>query len=150
MSEFSMDLSTSSIATPGTLVVRNNGTVVHNLSIAGTDIRSDDLQAGQSQELDISSLEPGTYQVNCIIPGHTEAGMTASLTIGGSADASAGDTASAAGHGDHAVTPEEGAAQDQAMIESVMAFPAETEGLGNQPLAPDVLPDGTKRFELTA
>ncbi|MBA3287928.1 MAG: multicopper oxidase domain-containing protein [Acidimicrobiia bacterium] len=36
------------------------------------------------------------------------------------------------------------------MIESVMAFPAETEGLGNQPLAPDVLPDGTKRFELTA
>ena len=40
--------------------------------------------------------------------------------------------------------------QDQAMIESIMAFPAETEGLGNQPLEPTVLPDGTKHFELTA
>ena len=36
------------------------------------------------------------------------------------------------------------------MIESIMAFPAETEGLGNQPLAAEVLPDGTKRYELTA
>ena len=36
------------------------------------------------------------------------------------------------------------------MIESIMAFPAETEGLGNQPLEPEVLPDGTLRFELTA
>ena len=36
------------------------------------------------------------------------------------------------------------------MIESIMAFPAETEGRGNQPLTPEVLADGTKRFELTA
>ena len=36
------------------------------------------------------------------------------------------------------------------MMDSILAFPAETEGRGNQPLEPEVLADGTKRFELTA
>ena len=49
-----------------------------------------------------------------------------------------------------AMTPEEGLAMDQAMMESILAFPAETEGLGNQPLEPTIMPDGAKRFELTA
>jgi len=146
MTEFSVDLSTADIETPGTLLVRNNGTVVHNLTIVGTDVRSSDLQAGESEELDISALAPGTYTVNCIIPGHTEAGMTASLTVGGGADGAA----AVDGHDGHTPTPAEGAAQDQVMIESVLAFPAETEGRGNQTLEPEVLPDGTKRFELTA
>ena len=48
------------------------------------------------------------------------------------------------------MTPEQGAIQDAAMIESVMAFPAATEGHGNAVLEPEVLPDGTKHFELTA
>ena len=39
---------------------------------------------------------------------------------------------------------------DQAMMESILAFPAETAGLGNQPLEPTILADGTKHFELTA
>ena len=39
---------------------------------------------------------------------------------------------------------------DQMMIDSMAAFPAETEGVGNQLLDTDVLPDGTKHFELTA
>ena len=38
---------------------------------------------------------------------------------------------------------------DQAMMESIMAFPAATAGLGNQPLEPTILADGTKHFELT-
>ena len=36
------------------------------------------------------------------------------------------------------------------MMESMLAFPAATAGLGNQPLEPDVLADGTLHFELTA
>ena len=36
------------------------------------------------------------------------------------------------------------------MMDSILAFPAETEGRGNQPLEPEILPDGTKHFELTA
>ena len=38
---------------------------------------------------------------------------------------------------------------DQAMMESILAFPAATAGLGNQPLEPTILADGTKHFELT-
>jgi FtsP/CotA-like multicopper oxidase with cupredoxin domain len=39
---------------------------------------------------------------------------------------------------------------DQTMVDSIMAFPVETEGRGNQPLEPQVLADGTKEFHLTA
>jgi FtsP/CotA-like multicopper oxidase with cupredoxin domain len=73
--------------------------------------------------------------------------MSTNFVVGGDAAAAGGST-DHSGHG--TPTAEEGAAQDMAMIESIMEFPAETEGRGNQPLAPEVLPDGTKRFELTA
>ncbi len=36
------------------------------------------------------------------------------------------------------------------MVDSILAFPVATEGKGNQPLEPEVLPDGTKEFHLTA
>lgn len=36
------------------------------------------------------------------------------------------------------------------MAESMLAFPAETDGIGNQLLELEILADGTKRFELTA
>jgi FtsP/CotA-like multicopper oxidase with cupredoxin domain len=39
---------------------------------------------------------------------------------------------------------------DAAMEKSIKAFPAKTQGVGAQDLAPTVLADGTKRFELTA
>jgi FtsP/CotA-like multicopper oxidase with cupredoxin domain len=152
LSEYSIDLSVTQVETPGVLTVQNNGTMVHNLSVRGTDLITADLAPGESAELDISELDPGTYEVHCTIPGHTEAGMTATLVVGGAGDASAGAAAGAEGtdHSDHTPTAAEGAEQDQQMIESIMAFPAETAGRGNQPLAPEVLPDGTKHFELTA
>jgi len=151
LSEFAIDLSASNVTAGGTITVRNNGTMIHNLAVRDTDLASADVAAGETTDLDVSGLEPGTYEVHCTIPGHTESGMTAQLTVGGDAAgaSTAGDPAGA-GHGDHTPTAAEGALQDQTMIESVMAFPAETAGLGNQPIAPDLLPDGTKRFELTA
>jgi len=39
---------------------------------------------------------------------------------------------------------------DAAMEKSIKAFPAKTQGVGGQDLAPKVLADGTKQFELTA
>jgi hypothetical protein len=39
---------------------------------------------------------------------------------------------------------------DRMMTESILAFPAETEGRGNQELEPTILDDGTKEFQLTA
>ncbi len=144
LSEFAIDLSSDQIAAGGDISVRNNGTMVHNLTVRDADLGSPDLEAGASASLDLSGLDAGTYELYCTIPGHEAAGMTAALTIGSGGDAAAGDDS------EHAMTPEEGAAQDRTMMESIMQFPAETEGRGNQPLSPQLLPDGTKRFELTA
>jgi FtsP/CotA-like multicopper oxidase with cupredoxin domain len=145
LSEFAIDLSADRVEGGGTLNVRNNGTMVHNLTVRDTDLASADLQPGGEDALDVATLDDGTYEVYCSIPGHAEAGMTADLLIG-----SAGGAATGHGHGSDVLSPEEGAARDRAMTESIMAFPAETAGRGNQPLAAVVLPDGTKRFELTA
>lgn len=110
---------------------------------------------GESATLDLSGLDPGDYEVFCDVPGHASSGMTAPLTIGTGAAGAAGATDDAASMDmtpeEHAVmTEEEGVIMDQAMVESVLAFPAETAGSGNQPLAPTLLADGTKHFDLTA
>jgi manganese oxidase len=152
LSEFAISLSTTEVATAGTLMIHNNGTMPHDLVVRDTDLAASQIAPGESAELDLSGLEPGTYEMYCTIPGHADSGMTASITIGGggaTAGGTDGTASTPSGH-DHTPTAAEGAAQDQAMMESMLAFPAETAGRGNQGLIPDVLPDGTKHFELTA
>ena len=116
----------------------NAGAQAHNLGVEGTDLITPDIAPGESATLDLSSLEAGTYTLYCDIPGHADSGMTTPLVIGAAAE---GEAAAAGGHEDHAaMTAEEAAALDQAMMDSILAFPAETEGRGNQPLEPEVLP----------
>ena len=59
-------------------------------------------------------------------------------------------SASAAAHDMAMGSGMSSAAMDTAMAASIAAFPAKTTGVGAQPLAPTVLPDGTKQFDLTA
>ncbi|NDU79320.1 multicopper oxidase domain-containing protein, partial [Actinomadura sp. DSM 109109] len=68
------------------------------------------------------------------------------------ADAAAGsDVADMAGMDHSEMSEEETAAMmDKLMVDSMLAYPAETEGVGNQLLDHRVMPDGTKQFELTA
>jgi hypothetical protein len=147
LSEFVLDLTPAQVDTAGLLTINNIGTMIHNVRVVGTDLKSEDIPAGGSGQLDLTGLAPGVYEVICEIPGHADSGMTTSLTVG----AGGGETAAAADHADHAaMTDEEAAAMDQAMLDSIGQFPAETEGTGNQALAPEILPDGTKHFELTA
>jgi manganese oxidase len=144
-------ISPTEIVSNGALAVTNDGAMPHDLAVVGTDVATPILQPGESASLDLSSLEAGTYTVICTVPGHEEAGMVATLVVGEGGVAE-GDLAGAGGHGDHGatMTAEQAAAMDQKMLESILAFPVETEGLGNQVLEPEVLADGTKRFELTA
>ncbi len=146
LSEFVIDGNFTVPAGEVSLNVTNEGTMEHNVVMRGTAARTANLGVGATEVLDLGVLEPGTYELYCDIAGHEDAGMVVDLVV----------TESAGGEGGEAAAPAEpeeeldAAAMDQRMIDSMLAFPADTEGLGNQPLDFELLPDGTKRFELTA
>ena len=145
LAEFSIDAAT--VATGGSLEVVNGGSVAHNLVIEDTDLRTADLQAGESETLGVGSLADGSYTMFCDIPGHRDAGMEATLTV--AAGAAGGGDQAAGGHGAHGDMDYE--AMTAAMIESMAKFPAETDGAGNAVLEPtEVKADGTKVFDLVA
>jgi FtsP/CotA-like multicopper oxidase with cupredoxin domain len=136
------------LATPGHIQLRvtNADAQLHNLSIAGQKTR--DLANGESQVLDLGVLGAGSYEMLCEIAGHAAGGMTGTLTIG--------DAPADASGADHATDHLEGFASWQemetAMTDRAMAFlDPEIKGeVGGQPMEPEILTDGTKRFELTA
>jgi FtsP/CotA-like multicopper oxidase with cupredoxin domain len=148
LTEFAITPSSLNVPAGGALHVTNDGTAAHNLSVLDTDLKTPDLAGGETAELDLSSLEPGSYEILCEIAGHAEGGMTGSLTVtegGGPVAAPTGDG------GDHAAHGEMDYDQMTAdMLDTMAAFPAETEGTGNQLLEPtEVKADGTKVFDLT-
>lgn len=105
--------------------------------------------------IDLGVLGAGSYEMNCEITGHAAAGMTGALTIGGtSASASGTDHAAneAAATADYLHGYASWEEMEAAMNERAMAFldPSIKGEVGGQKLAPEILPDGTKRFELTA
>ncbi|MBC8363645.1 MAG: multicopper oxidase domain-containing protein [Actinobacteria bacterium] len=121
----------------------NKGAIDHNVRFDGDTI-SPDIAAGGSATLDLGNLEPGTYELLCEIAGHKEAGMVTTLTV---VDDD-GTMAASDGHGhDDEI---DWAEMDRIMLESIRAFPAETEGVGNEALEPTVLADGTREFHITA
>ena len=49
--------------------------------MAGTDVSSPVVAAGESYALALDGLAPGTYTVVCTLPGHHLGGMEATLSI---------------------------------------------------------------------
>ncbi len=141
LTEFALGPDPVTVDVGGTLAVSNDGSQVHNLRVADTELITADLLGGESAALDVSALEPGEYEMFCEIAGHKDAGMVGSLVVG----AGGGDAGHSSSGGE--VDYE---ALDAAMTDSMLAFPAETEGSGNLAIEPEILDDGTKRFELTA
>jgi FtsP/CotA-like multicopper oxidase with cupredoxin domain len=127
---------------PTRFEVHNSGAVIHNLVLEGGP-STPDLSNGESAVLDVGELEPGVYTLFCSISGHREAGMETTISVELGAEASGG------AHEDHG-DEVDWDALDDAMTQSILAFPAETEGKGNQKLEPTILADGTKEFHLTA
>ena len=146
LSEFKLDPATVSVAVGGNLQLMNMGTTAHNVAIKDTDRASSMIEAGGTGSLDLAGLSAGTYTLYCQVPGHEQAGMKATLKIlnvsGGAAAAAGGSAATAA-----TMTVDQ---MDAAMAKSISAFPAKTAGLGGQILAPTILADGTKQFQLTS
>jgi manganese oxidase len=147
LTEFAVTPEMISAPVGGVLTVVNNGTTDHNLAITGTDIKTKMLNPGESANLDLGDLEAGSYDVLCEVSGHSGAGMAGMLHVGsGSADPGA--------EADRLRSTND--ASDATMKQPVDAYVAQlteganTKGVGNQPMEPKVLPDGTKEFTLTA
>jgi FtsP/CotA-like multicopper oxidase with cupredoxin domain len=159
LSEFAITPSSISVPTGGTVVVTNNGTTTHNFNIAGANLKTKDLAPGASQSLSLKGVKAGSYTVYCNIPGHQQAGMQGTLVVGGSGTAS-GAAAGMENMDFNSLTPQQLQAMndqmDQTMQRAVNVYTQQlksgpnTKGVGNQPLTPQVQPDGTKVFHLTA
>ena len=172
LTEFALAPAAVTVPKGGSIAVTNNGTVDHNVVVTDTPVKARDLKAGESQTLDLSALKPGKYEIFCSIPGHKDSGMTGTLIVsdgsGASADAAASDAtaakdANAAGHDISAMEGSDPEAKamnkrmEAAMTKGVTTFldyaQKYTDGeidAGNEKIEPQVLPDGTKRFSLTA
>lgn len=137
------------VASPGEVKIRvtNNGSMAHNFSIPALSAKTKDLNAGESETLNLGSLSDGTYDVLCEIAGHAGSGMVGTLTITSGAPSS-GSGEATADNGLHGYANWQ--EMDQAMDVRAKAYPAATQGgYGGQPLEPTILADGTKEFDIT-
>ncbi len=147
LSEFRIDGALVAPAGEVTLRITNAGSMSHNVAVTELDVVSQNVGPGGVTELALGELAPGAYELFCDIAGHRESGMVTTLTITGDGSELAAD--GHAGHGHGADTDWQ--AMDEAMMATMLAFPAETEGTGNPVLEPtEILADGTKVFDLTA
>ncbi len=93
--EFSPDAWEVPTGSTVTLTLENQGTIEHTFAViaeGGRVSSADELgdvapvaraEAGETTEAGFTApSEPGTFQVVCTIPGHLEAGMEATLTVG--------------------------------------------------------------------
>jgi plastocyanin len=63
------------------LSITNDGAVRHNLLVTRLG-KGIELAPGQTGTLELPSDAAGTYDVVCDLPGHREAGMVGTLTVG--------------------------------------------------------------------
>jgi len=82
--EFSITLDRTSFS-PGkySFAIQNQGKYPHNLKISGpgvTSAGSSVMTGGQSGSLTVT-LQKGTYQLWCGVPGHKDKGMVTTITV---------------------------------------------------------------------
>ena len=129
-----------------TIRVHNGDAAVHNFSVLGE--KTPDLQPGESFDLELGDVAAGDYEMECLIPGHKEAGMNGTLTVGSGGTADSGTMDMAGDHMNGYNSPEE---MQAAMDARALRFVEEPKGeFGGRMMEFETLPDGTKRFEVTA
>lgn len=148
LTEFAINPEPLAVGAGGTVQVANKGGIPHNLKVTGTEIGTDDINGGESSSFSVGDLSEGTYETWCDIAGHADSGMRGTLVVGAGGSELVDDVDLSAG--DHGVNGTDWETLDAAMTDSIMEFPAETAGKGNEPLEFTVAEDGAKVFELTA
>lgn len=135
------------VVPPGQVQLRvtNNGSIAHNFSVPALGKKTADLMGGESEILDLGTLDSGVLDALCEVAGHAASGMTATITVSNDATPS---TDHMAGHDMNGSATWQD--MDAAMELRAKAFPAQTMGdKGGQPLEPVLEADGTKVFNLT-
>lgn len=79
MTDFAFTPSDITVAAGGSIEFVNEAIQPHDFHVE--DLSTPFIDGGDSFVLDVSSLEPGTYDVWCDIPGHKDAGMQGTLNI---------------------------------------------------------------------
>lgn len=146
LKEFSMSPAMPTVP-PGDVTIRvtNNGTIVHNFDIPDRSLTTGNLQPGESKTITIKNATVGDLDFICTIPGHADSGMKGMVMVeeGASASGTDGNATETT-----VMTNEQ---MDKAMEERALRFVNEKKStFGGTPLAPKVLADGTKEFDLTA
>lgn len=153
MKDFAFEPATITIPTGGAILhLMNAGAAVHNLQVPDLGIKSPDVAAGATYDLEVGPQSSGTYKVICPQPGHEGAGMVGALVVSDTAtggEASGGETAGGSGEAsNHAgVSWHE---MDANMLARAQLYPAKTAGEGGQRMEPTILPDGTKEYVIEA
>ena len=79
--EFKITPASSALkAGPVTFQVKNLGKIPHDLAIKGTTEKTQLIPPGGSAALTVS-LNAGTYELYCTVPGHEAAGMKQNITV---------------------------------------------------------------------
>ncbi len=125
--------------------------MAHNLSVKELGKKTVDLQPGATAELNLGDVAAGHYTILCEIPGHADSGMTGMLMVGSASrlDGAGMDMARRTATPSRTVRQRpDGEGHDRGRQEVPRLRQEVRRGrlkTGNQPLAPKVLADGTKR-----
>lgn len=63
------------------ITLQNRGTVVHDWNVKDLNVNSPKVQPGQSATVRFTPNRTGTFRIECLEPGHAEAGMVGQLTV---------------------------------------------------------------------
>ena len=141
LSEFKVTLSPSSVPAGNVILnIHNAGAAEHNVAAKALSKRVANIPVGGNATLDLGAIS-SPVELICEVAGHESSGMKATLGIG------AASMDNMAEGGETAMTNEE---MDAAMAAIAKRFPEKTSAVGGQELAPKILADGTKQFDLTA
>jgi FtsP/CotA-like multicopper oxidase with cupredoxin domain len=156
LKDFAFEPANIEIPTGGAILhLMNGGAALHNFQVAELGIKSIDIAAGVSYDLNIPATAAGTYRVICPQPGHEGAGMVGSLVVSDTAG-SGGETAggstggSTSGAADMTMTPQANADMDAKMLAAAQLFPAKTLGTNGSFAEYTTAADGYKEFVVEA
>jgi plastocyanin len=101
LKDFSIAVASTGSLAPGTYTfhVTNDGPSSHNLTVNGpgvSDTATPTFAAGGSMDLTVT-LQSGTYDLFCSVPGHKQLGMDTPLTVGGGGPAAGGGSTNSGG-----------------------------------------------------